>query len=154
MPLNMPNSVMYESEPVGIPVGVQIRHLTKKFGKGKLAVDDLCLNLYEGQITVLLGHNGAGKTTTMSLLTGMLRPTAGTALIAGYDIGQDTRAARANIGLCPQNNILFDDLTVHEHIYFFSRLKGLDASRTADEIRKYLAILQLESKVRCASLAS
>lgn len=64
------NHEIYESEPADLPIGVKMLHLRKEFRKKKVAVRDLSLNLYEGQITVLLGHNGAGKTTTMSMLTG------------------------------------------------------------------------------------
>lgn len=66
------NSDIYEKEPRNLPAGVQIKRLKKVYNNNKVAVNDLTLNMYEGQITVLLGHNGAGKTTTMSMLTGML----------------------------------------------------------------------------------
>jgi len=59
-----------EAEPYHLRAGVQLKNLRKTFGKKKVAVNGLSLNLYEGQITVLLGHNGAGKTTTMSMITG------------------------------------------------------------------------------------
>ena len=68
---------------------------------------------------------GAGKSTTISLLTGLFRPTSGDATIYGHSITQDVAAARRSIGICPQQNVLFENLTVQEHIYFFQRLKGL-----------------------------
>ncbi|GLH10673.1 Multidrug resistance protein homolog 49 [Gryllus bimaculatus] len=110
------------------------------FNGNKVAVDNLNLNMYEGQITVLLGHNGAGKTTTMSMLTGVYTPTSGTATVNGYDVARDS------LGLCPQHNVLFDELTVREHLYFFGKLKGLSGKELEDEIRKYLQLLQLEPK--------
>jgi len=61
----------FESVPEGISVGVEILGLVKEFGPNKVAVDDISLNVYKGQIFCLLGHNGAGKTTTMSILTGL-----------------------------------------------------------------------------------
>lgn len=61
---------MYEKDPASLYAGIQIKHLRKVFKNKKVAVRDLCLNMYEDQITALLGHNGAGKTTTMSMLTG------------------------------------------------------------------------------------
>ncbi len=63
---------LFESEPKGGKAGIRIQNLTKTFGK-KNAVDHLSLNMFENQITALLGHNGAGKTTTMSMLTGLFR---------------------------------------------------------------------------------
>ena len=91
--------------------------------KRKLAVDKLTLNMYKGQITALLGHNGAGKTTTMSILTGLFPPTSGSAQIDGLSVVEDISLIRRNLGICPQHNVLFDRLTVLEHLRFFARLK-------------------------------
>ncbi len=60
----------FEPDPPGLTAGIVIKNLTKRFGRGKLAVDGVSIRMYAGQITVLLGHNGAGKTTTMAMLTG------------------------------------------------------------------------------------
>jgi len=89
----------------------------------KVAVDNLHLNMYRDQITVLLGHNGAGKTTTMSMLVGLFPPTSGNAIINGYSILTDMESVRQSLGLCPQHNVLYDRLTVREHLNFFARLK-------------------------------
>ncbi|KAK7909889.1 hypothetical protein WMY93_014573 [Mugilogobius chulae] len=97
----------------------------------KLAVDGLSVDFYENQITSFLGHNGAGKTTTMSILTGLFPPTSGSALINGYDIHSDMDTIRKYLGMCPQHNVLFNELTVEEHIYFYARLKG----RSKDEVK-------------------
>ncbi len=70
-------------------------------------MENLSLNLYEGQITSFLGHNGAGKTTTMSILTGLFPPTNGTAYIYGNDIRSDMNKIRTSLGMCPQHNVLF-----------------------------------------------
>lgn len=140
-------SDVYEKEPNKLVAGIKISHLKKQFAKHKVAVRDLSLNMFEGQITVLLGHNGAGKTTTMSMLTGMLPPTSGTAIINGYDIRTNMKMVRDSLGLCPQHNILFDDLTVGEHLYFFSKLKGMRTSEIETEIQKYVQLLDLVPKV-------
>lgn len=79
--------------------------------------------MYKGQITALLGHNGAGKTTTMSILTGLFPPTSGSAHVDGKSILTDMEAIRESLGLCPQHNVLFDRLTVKEHLEFFINLK-------------------------------
>ncbi|RZC38259.1 ABC tran, AAA 21 and/or SbcCD C domain containing protein, partial [Asbolus verrucosus] len=135
----------FETNPDVNP-GIQIINLRKVFGK-KIAVKNLSLNIYENQIHVLLGHNGAGKTTTMSMLTGIIPPTSGRAVVCGYNIRTNMKDIRANLGLCPQHNILFDDLTVKEHIYFFSKLKGLGKSNIDEEIRKYVQLLELQPKI-------
>ncbi|KAG0720146.1 ATP-binding cassette sub-family A member 3 [Chionoecetes opilio] len=118
------NSTFFEEDPKGIPAGVQVQGLTKVFSRlNKVAVNKLDLNTCNGQITMLLGHNGAGKTTTMSMLTGLFPPTSGTALVGGHDIVREMDEVRRSLGLCPQHDILFDDLTVAEHITFFSKVR-------------------------------
>lgn len=137
-----------EDEPTDKQAGIKILELSKMFKKsnGIKAVNGLSLNLYEDQISVLLGHNGAGKTTTMSMLTGMFPPTSGTAIVNGYDIRYDIQNIRNSLGLCPQHNILFDELTVAEHIKFFSKLKGFQDVQIVEEIDKYITMLELEDK--------
>ncbi|KAH9371101.1 hypothetical protein HPB48_003937 [Haemaphysalis longicornis] len=87
---------------------------------GVVAVQDLSLRVFENQITVLLGHNGAGKTTLLNMICGFVDFSSGVITIGGYDIKNCTREARESIGYCPQHNILFDDLTVEEHVMFFA----------------------------------
>uniref|UniRef100_A0A8C8I4P3 P-type phospholipid transporter n=1 Tax=Oncorhynchus tshawytscha TaxID=74940 RepID=A0A8C8I4P3_ONCTS len=127
-----------EADPSHLILGVAIRNLVKIYKQGaKLAVNHLNLKFYEGQITSFLGHNGAGKTTTMSILTGLFPPTAGTVYIKGMDIRTDMDIIRKTLGVCPQHNVLFDILTVEEHVWFYGRLKGL----SGDEVRKELDTL-------------
>ncbi|XP_068941040.1 phospholipid-transporting ATPase ABCA3-like [Petaurus breviceps papuanus] len=146
---NTPRSEYMEAEPVGLVAGVQIKHLSKVFVVGnniKEAVKDLTLNIYEGQITVLLGHNGAGKTTTLSMLTGLFPPTSGQAYINGFEITRDMVQIRKNLGLCPQHDLLFDYLTVEEHLYFFAKLKGFSKKKLKGEIDHMLNVFNLEEK--------
>lgn len=82
----------------------------------------------------------------MSMLSGMFPPSSGTALINGKDIRHDISGVRSSLGLCPQHNILFDELTVREHIVFFSRLKGLSNDAVEREVEKYLKLIDLEPK--------
>jgi ABC-type multidrug transport system ATPase subunit len=77
------------------------------------------------QVTALLGHNGAGKSTTMSMLTGMLAPTGGHAMIDGRDISRDMPSIRASLGVCPQFDILWPVLTVQEHLHIYAALRGI-----------------------------
>lgn len=129
----------------GLSTGVSISHLRKEYKNGKIAVHDLSFDMYEGQITALLGQNGAGKTTTMSVLVGLYPPTAGTAIVNHCDIRTNLRGARESLGFCPQFDIIFDVLTVEEHLYFFSRLKG-SVENVQQEIDSYIRDLDLEPK--------
>ncbi|KAK7101994.1 phospholipid-transporting ATPase ABCA3-like [Littorina saxatilis] len=136
----------FERDPVGLNAGIRICDLRKVYGKNKVAVDNLSLTMYEGQITVLLGHNGAGKTTTMSMLTGFIPPTSGTAYINEKDIRTDIDSVRESLGLCPQHNILFGTLSVEEHLTFFAKLKGCPAKRVKEEVDTMIREVGLEQK--------
>ncbi|XP_072015894.1 ATP-binding cassette sub-family A member 2-like isoform X3 [Amphiura filiformis] len=155
--MSSPSQCTYvEPEPKQLPLGVCIENLTKVYKTGKkLAVNNLCLNMYEGQITSFLGHNGAGKTTTMSILTGLFPPTAGTARIYGHDIRTDMLQIRKSLGMCPQHNALFDKLTVEEHIWFYATLKNTHISLIKPEMDKIINDIDLDYKrhqeVRCLS---
>lgn len=136
-----------EQEPTGLRTGIKIKNLSKSF-KNKFAVKNLSLNLYESQITVLLGHNGAGKTTTMSMLTGLFQPTSGTAYVNGCDIKMDLKGARQSLGVCQQHDVLFEDMTVEEHLMFYSKLKGMTGEdEIMDEVEKYAGLLGISEKM-------
>ncbi|XP_063714501.1 ATP-binding cassette sub-family A member 2-like isoform X3 [Symsagittifera roscoffensis] len=121
---------LFETEPDDLVLGVAIKSLSKKYkSAGKYALRGLTLNMYEGQITALLGHNGAGKSTTMSILCGVQPPSHGTAKIYNKDIRFQMDAIRQEMGMCPQHNVLFDNLTVEEHLYLFANLKLPSASK-------------------------
>ncbi|XP_053179119.1 phospholipid-transporting ATPase ABCA1 [Scomber japonicus] len=124
-----------EPEPSNLILGVNITDLVKIYKKGaKPAVNHLNLKFYEGQITSFLGHNGAGKTTTISVLTGLFPPTWGTVYIKGMDIRYHMDIIRRTLGVCPQHNVLFDILTVEEHVWFYGRLKGLSEAEVKAEM--------------------
>uniref|UniRef100_A0A8C5STU4 P-type phospholipid transporter n=1 Tax=Laticauda laticaudata TaxID=8630 RepID=A0A8C5STU4_LATLA len=144
-----PTEFCMEEEPSHLPLGVSIKNLVKVYRDGKkLAVDGLTLNFYEGQITSFLGHNGAGKTTTMSILTGLFPPTSGTAFILGKDIRSELNTIRKNLGVCPQHNVLFDELTVEEHIWFYARLKGLPKKLVRKEMEQMATDVGLPHKLK------
>ncbi|KAL7554951.1 hypothetical protein ACHAWF_018531 [Thalassiosira exigua] len=109
---------------------VHIHSLRKQFGD-KTAVNGLNLSLF-----ALLGHNGAGKTTTIAMLTGMVPPTSGYATVAGYDIRTDLALLREKTGVCLQHDCLFPQLSVLEHIIFFSWVKGLYAKKSKEDSEK------------------
>lgn len=136
----------FESEPTNQPIGIETHNLTKSFTSNQPVVSNLSLNMYENQITALLGQNGAGKTTTISMLSGMIEPTSGTAIINGFDIRRDMDSARSSMGFCPQHNILFDELTVREHILFYGGLKGMNKHMAENEAKNYIRKLGLDDK--------
>ena len=140
---------MFETEPSG-EAGGRVSHLKKEFPRwGQTpvrAVRDVSFAAFPGEITALLGHNGAGKTTTMSVLTGLFSPTSGEAMVGGHSIRDGMDEVRQSLGLCPQHNMLFEDLTVREHLVFFGMLKGMTKSAAEDEGAKYISMLNLEPK--------
>uniref|UniRef100_A0A4W4EA14 P-type phospholipid transporter n=1 Tax=Electrophorus electricus TaxID=8005 RepID=A0A4W4EA14_ELEEL len=136
-----------EKPPPDLKAGVSVRNLVKVYRTGsKLAVDHLSLDFYQGHITSFLGHNGAGKTTTMSILTGLYAPTSGTAFVNGFDIRSDIDSIRKTLGMCPQHNVLFNDLTVEEHICFYARLKGRSSEEVKQEMDQMIKDVGLPHK--------
>ncbi|OQR71610.1 ATP-binding cassette sub-family A member 1-like [Tropilaelaps mercedesae] len=136
---------MVEKPPAKAKVMVRLWRITHSFGHFR-AVNNLSLDLYSHQITMLLGHNGAGKTTTMNILTGLIAPQHGDVFINGYSVRSNTRKARESLGLCPQHNTLFDELTVVEHLVFFAMLKGAQRKRIKEEVHRLLSELDLMHK--------
>lgn len=87
----------------------------------------LTFDIYEGQITALLGHSGAGKSTLMNILCGICTPSGGSATIYGSPVAEmaDGSDMKQLVGICPQFNIIFDVLTVEEHLRIFAAVKGI-----------------------------
>ncbi|XP_046856235.1 phospholipid-transporting ATPase ABCA3-like [Xenia sp. Carnegie-2017] len=146
---NFETSKKFERAPQGLDVGIDIKNLVKIYdgvtGK-KVAVDDVTLKIFEGQITVVFGHNGAGKSSLMSVLTGFYSPSQGTAVVNGYDIRTSMDGVRSSLGLCPQHDVLFDRLTVKEHLWFFGKLKGLSSDEIDSEVVKMMESIKLADK--------
>lgn len=112
--------------------------LTRSFGT-RQALADLTLDVPKGEIFGLLGHNGAGKTTTVNLLTTLLEPTSGDAMINGHSLKMDASSVRQSIGYLPENVQFYDNLTLLENLRFFARLSGL--RRPDARIRDVLSFL-------------
>ncbi|XP_004373509.1 ATP-binding cassette sub-family A member 3-like [Trichechus manatus latirostris] len=135
----------FEAEPTDLVAGIQVKHLYKEY-RDKVAVNDLSWNLYQGQITVLLGHNGAGKTTALSILTGLYPPTRGKAYINGFDISKNMAQIRKSLGFCPQHDLLFNDLTLSEHLFFYCVVKGVPRKMHPMEIDHFVSAFNLLEK--------
>eukprot|EP00002_Diphylleia_rotans_P030496 TRINITY_DN6270_c0_g1_i4.p1 TRINITY_DN6270_c0_g1~~TRINITY_DN6270_c0_g1_i4.p1 ORF type:complete len:1633 (-),score=415.86 TRINITY_DN6270_c0_g1_i4:245-5143(-) len=157
-PINDEPEIDENTEPVTTEISarttVSIKNLQKNFVVNtqgasivKTAVNKLNLDMYENQITALLGHNGAGKTTTMSMLTGFITPTSGDAVIYNSSILNDIESIRENIGYCPQYNVLWDDLTVEEHIELFAALKGVPPHEQKQHVAERIKEVGLDEKL-------
>ncbi len=82
------------------------------------------MDIEKGELFTILGHNGAGKTTLINILTGNISSTSGSAKINGYDILNETGKIEEYIGLCPQHDILWEELTAREHILLYSKIRS------------------------------
>ncbi len=102
-----------------------IKDLVKHYGDVK-AVNGLNLGIKKGEMFGFLGPNGAGKTTTISILCGLLEPSAGTATVAGYDVTKETTKMQEHIGVCPQEAAVFKFLTGRENIELLGKLHGVE----------------------------
>ena len=110
---------------------IELEGLTKRFGS-HTAVDGLTLRVEPGEIFGFLGPNGAGKTTTVKMITGLLKPTAGTVRVAGFDVATQTLQAKRAIGLVPDEPFVYPKLTGQEYLRFIGELYGVPL----DEIRR------------------
>jgi ATP-binding cassette subfamily A (ABC1) protein 3 len=100
------------------------------YSNGKQALSNVSFSWCRGNLLVLIGHNGAGKTTTLNILTGLINSSDGKVLLNGNDILKSRETLRANLGVCPQQNVLFDYLTVREHLELFATLKSSNNTRS------------------------
>jgi ABC-2 type transport system ATP-binding protein len=103
---------------------IQIRSLTKSFG-ALTAVDNLDLDVKQGEFFAFLGPNGAGKTTTIKMLAGLLRPTSGTAIVGGYDVQKEPEKAKAQLAYVPDFPFTYDKLTCIEFMHFVGDIFGI-----------------------------
>jgi ABC-2 type transport system ATP-binding protein len=125
--------------------GVQATGLRKTFGE-MVAVAGLDLEVRRGEIFGLLGPNGSGKTTTIRMLTGLLEPTAGTAIVAGVDVVAAPEKVRERIGYMSQRFGFYEDLTIDENIRFYGGVYGLTAKERRVRIPEQLARYRLDER--------
>jgi len=124
---------------------ISIQRLTKIFG-AQLAVDQLSLDVPPGQILGLLGPNGAGKTTTLKMVTGMLAPDAGTALICGVDIVKQPLEAKRLLGFVPDSGAVYEALTGLEFLLMVAALYGIGEAEAKPRIRQFLDFFDLDER--------
>ncbi|NXG05075.1 ABCA9 protein, partial [Sakesphorus luctuosus] len=124
-----------------------IKKAYKKKDKKTDALRGLSLNIYEGQITALLGHSGAGKTTLLNVLSGLTFPSEGSATIYNYRLSKtgDREEIREIIGICPQFNTQFEVLTVKENLKTFAEIKGIKSKEVEREVQNILELLDISN---------
>lgn len=124
---------------------IEVKELTKFFGS-LLAVDQVSFEVKGKEIFGLLGPNGAGKTTTIRMICGMLRPTSGTVVIAGFDVSQKPQEVKRRIGLVPDVSNLFGELSARINLEFMGKLYGLDKKTRRERIDQVLELFQLKER--------
>jgi len=122
---------------------IEIRGLRKKFGVVE-AVRDVSFSASDGTVVGLLGPNGAGKTTTLRMLSGLMRPDAGTIRVDNADVVADPIGVQTHMGLLPDTSGLYPRLTPIEHIEYFGRLHGIDGSALTARAKALLTRLGLD----------
>lgn len=128
---------------------ISVNHLVKAFGSFR-AVDDISFTVRRGEIFGFLGANGAGKTTAMRILSGLSRPTSGTAIVGGYDVRTQYEEIKRHIGYMSQKFSLYEDMTVRENIRFFGGIYGMRDQairRKTDELLDKLDIAQYADRL-------
>ncbi|CAF2516694.1 unnamed protein product [Rotaria sp. Silwood2] len=156
--LSRPVASLARTNSIGAPV-VHVDRLVKKFGPDKIAVNEVSFDLYENQITSLLGPNGSGKTTIFNCLIGIYKQTSGTIIMENenginYDTRNNIEILRKSMGYCPQHDILFDLLTIEEQIQFYASARGFGKNKQQIS-NEMLHLVNLENSkhVYCNSLS-
>lgn len=124
---------------------IQTFSLTRRFGH-LVAVDGLDLTVHQGEIFGLLGPNGSGKTTTIHMLCGLIRPSAGRALVLGLDPAADPVAVRRLLGVCHQETLLYDELTGRENLAFAADLYGMPPAVARRRMDELLDLMELSTR--------
>ena len=121
---------------------IEAKNLTKKYGEFT-AVDNLSLEVREGEIFGLLGPNGAGKTTTIMMLAGLIDPTSGNAIVAGFDVVKEPRKVKAVTGYLHDRFACYDNLTARQNLDFYAQLNDIPKSKRAKRIDSLLEVVGL-----------
>jgi len=124
---------------------IQVDSLDKSF-KEVHAVNDVSFEVARGEIFSLLGPNGAGKTTTISMLSCLLKPDHGDALVMGHSVTGDSHGVKSSIGIVPQEIALYEDLSARENLEFFGRMYGLRGSHLKERVGEVLELIGLEER--------
>lgn len=126
-------------------LAMDVQSLHKSFGELK-AVQGVKFSVEKGEIMSLLGPNGAGKSTTISMLSGLLAPTSGDATIMGHSIRSEAQAAKASLGVVPQDIALYPDLSARENLDFWGKMYGLRGAALKARVDEVLAVIGLSDR--------
>jgi len=145
---NFESEEFYEMNYTQPKDSLKIRNIHKVFEDGKKALNGVSFNLYKNEIFALLGHNGAGKSTLISILSGLYTATSGYAIYDNQNIisTEGHSKFRKFLGICPQHDVLFDDLTVKEHLEMFCVFKSVKQDKIEEEIDQILQDFDLLMK--------
>ncbi len=124
-------------------LAIDVADLTRRFG-AFTAVDGISFNVRAGEVFGFLGANGAGKTTAIRMLTGLLAPSSGRAIVAGHDVAREAERVKRDIGYMSQRFSLYEDLTVRENITLYGGIYDLSDRDIRDRTSRMLARLGLE----------
>ena len=125
---------------------IQTKGLTMEYPNGFTAVNQLSLQVNEGDIYGFLGPNGAGKTTTIRMLDGLLKPTAGEVLIQGKSVISNEREIRKMIGVLPESHGYYNWMTGAEYLLFFAQLYGVSKSKQKERVEEVLRLVGMTNK--------
>lgn len=135
---------IYEVEPSHRRFKIKIKKLCKRYApNSRGALNSFTWNVYENEVTVLMGHNGCGKSTLLKILAGLLEPTRGLVMVADYNIQTERQDASMQLGLALNNNLLVPDFSVADQIRFICLVKGASWTTATEEIELYTQRLQL-----------
>ena len=126
---------------------IEVQNLHKAFGNLK-AVDGVSFEVQQGEIFSLLGPNGAGKTTTISMLSCLLRPDEGDALVMGHSIRTDQMGVKSVLGVVPQEIALYEDLSARENLTFWGKMYGLRGAALKTRVNEVLEIIGLADRAK------
>jgi len=144
-PIPAPDAAPILPEPIDATPVLETRRLTKSFGS-LVALDDLSLKLYRGDVFGFIGPNGAGKSTTMKTLAGLMRPTSGEALVLGKPVEGNGDFVRRSVGYMPDFLGVYEDLTVTEYLEFFASAYHIPSGQRGKVVHDVLELTDLSFK--------
>jgi len=124
---------------------IQLNHVTKRYND-TTAVDDLTLQIADGEIVGIIGHNGAGKSTTLKMIAGLIEPSSGVLTVMGRDIQKEGVKIKRQIGYLAEDSPLYDNMTARQYLIFFSELYRMPRSQALARIDQLLGSLDLPEK--------
>lgn len=125
-------------------VEIAVKGLRKEYD-GVVAVDNLNFEIRKGEIFGIVGPNGAGKTTTLKMLSGLITPTHGEIRIQGMDMRKNAKKIKQKLGFLPEDNPLYEGMTPHDYLMFFSQIYGIEKKLALGRIREILKMLRLDA---------